>query len=162
MGKYREHRDTYFCSELVTSACCAAGLLDPARTRPSATYPHDLFYDHSYNLFNALYLRLADCWEPPARWTSCPVPEAGVGAPAPQDEWRGETYPVLSTQCRVCRAAAPVVVYWVSFRHSVLRTRYWVLRTGSSLAPRPPSPYNSPHTRSLWTGVTSPGGLLPS
>jgi hypothetical protein len=81
MGKYRDHRSTYFCSELVTSACCAAGLLDPARTRPSATYPHDLFYDHSYNLFNALYLRLADCWEPPARWTSCPVPEAGVVAP---------------------------------------------------------------------------------
>jgi hypothetical protein len=83
MGKYRDHRSTYFCSELVSSACCAAGLLDPAHTRPSATYPHDLFYDHSYNLFIARNMKLYPCWDPPARWTSCPAPEAGVVAPVP-------------------------------------------------------------------------------
>jgi hypothetical protein len=81
MGKPRGNRSNYFCSELVTEACVAAGLLDPRRTRPSATYPHDLFYDHSFNLFNALFLRIGRCWEPPARWTSCPVPEAGIAAP---------------------------------------------------------------------------------
>ena len=81
MGKPDANRCSYFCSELVMNACVAAGLLDPRRTRPAATYPHDLFYDHSFNLFNALFLRLARCWEPPARWTSCPVPEAGVVVP---------------------------------------------------------------------------------
>jgi hypothetical protein len=78
MGKPNDHQNAYFCSELVANACVAAGLLDPRKTRPSATYPHDLFYDHSYNLFNAIHLRLVRFWEPPARWTSCPVPEAGV------------------------------------------------------------------------------------
>jgi hypothetical protein len=81
MGKPQGHRHSYFCSELVTESCVAAGLLDPARTRPAATYPHDLFYDRSYNLFNALNLKLYPCWDPPARWISCPVPEAGVVTP---------------------------------------------------------------------------------
>src|SRR5262245_24968869 len=40
-------RRDYFCSELVCEACVAAGLLDPERTRPAATYPHDLFYGRS-------------------------------------------------------------------------------------------------------------------
>jgi hypothetical protein len=81
MGGPHGDRRCYFCSELVTESCVAAGLLDPKKTRPAATYPHDLFYDRSYNLFNALYLKLYPCWDPPARWTSCPVPEAGVVTP---------------------------------------------------------------------------------
>ena len=81
VGKPHCDQDTFFCSELVTESCCAAGLLDPKKTRPAATYPHDLFYDRSYNLFNALNLKLYPCWDPPARWTSCPVPETGVIAP---------------------------------------------------------------------------------
>jgi hypothetical protein len=44
-------RISYFCSELVCEACVAAGLLDPERTRPSATYPHDLFFGKSFNPF---------------------------------------------------------------------------------------------------------------
>src|SRR5438445_7506862 len=48
MGKPRGNRTTYFCSELVTESCVAACLLDPARTRPAATYLHDLFYVHTY------------------------------------------------------------------------------------------------------------------
>jgi hypothetical protein len=81
VGGPHGNRHAYFCSELVTESCVAAGLLDPHHTRPSATYPHDLFYDQSYNLFNSINLHLIDCWEPPARWTSCPVPEAGVVGP---------------------------------------------------------------------------------
>jgi hypothetical protein len=65
-------RCCYFCSELVSEACVAAGLLDPDRTRPSATYPHDLFYGRSLNLFLDHHLDVNEGWCPPARWTDCP------------------------------------------------------------------------------------------
>lgn len=63
---------SYFCSELVCEACVYAGLLDPARTRPSATYPRDLFYGRSFNPFIDKHLDINDCWHPPARWTNAP------------------------------------------------------------------------------------------
>jgi hypothetical protein len=65
-------RRSYFCSELVCEACVAAGLLDPDRTRPSATYPHDLFYGRSFNLFIDGHLDVNAGWYPPARWTDQP------------------------------------------------------------------------------------------
>jgi hypothetical protein len=65
-------RYSYFCSELVCEALIAAGLLDPARTRPSATYPHDLFFGRSCNPYINHHLDINECWEPPARWTDCP------------------------------------------------------------------------------------------
>jgi hypothetical protein len=65
-------RSSYFCSELVCEACVAAGLLDPARTRPAATYPHDLFYGRSLNLFIDHHLDVNAGWCPPARWTDHP------------------------------------------------------------------------------------------
>ena len=42
-------RDDYYCSELVTEACVYAGLLDGRTMRPAATYPRDIFMDHSLN-----------------------------------------------------------------------------------------------------------------
>jgi hypothetical protein len=66
-------RISYFCSELVTEACVAAGLLDAERTRPSATYPHDLFFGKSFNPFINKHLDVNLWWCPPARWTDCPV-----------------------------------------------------------------------------------------
>jgi hypothetical protein len=72
LGKPRGDRAAYFCSELVSEACVAAGLLDPERTRPAATYPHDLFFDRSLNLFIDRNYRLADDWYPPARWAPTP------------------------------------------------------------------------------------------
>lgn len=72
LGKPRGDRDSYFCSELVTESLCAAGLIDPKTARPSATYPHDLFYDWSFNLYLNTHFSLAHSWEPPARWMSCP------------------------------------------------------------------------------------------
>jgi hypothetical protein len=74
VGKPHGVRDCYFCSELVTESCVAAGLLDPETTRPPATYPRDLFYDHSFNWYIDRHLKLAPCWAPPARWIECPVP----------------------------------------------------------------------------------------
>jgi hypothetical protein len=77
LGKPNGHRDAYFCSELVTEACVYAGLIDPANARPAATYPCDLFFDRSNNLFLHRHFKLAPCWDPPARWTPSPVQEPG-------------------------------------------------------------------------------------
>jgi hypothetical protein len=70
VGGPHGERCSYFCSELVTEGCVAGGLLDPATTRPAATYPSDLFFDRSHNPYLAKNLRLAPDWDPPARWTS--------------------------------------------------------------------------------------------
>jgi hypothetical protein len=64
------YRKSYYCSDLVCEACVYAGLLDPRTTRPSATYPRDLFMDHSPNCWLNRHLKLAPAWDPPARWTS--------------------------------------------------------------------------------------------
>jgi hypothetical protein len=72
LGRPQGLRGKFFCSELVLEACVAAGLLDPEVTRPSATYPRDLFFDQSNNLFLDRHFTLAPCWEPPARWLSSP------------------------------------------------------------------------------------------
>jgi hypothetical protein len=65
-------RRWYFCSELALEALVWAGLLDAETTRPSATYPRDLFFDRSPNPYINKHPNLRDCWYPPARWTSCP------------------------------------------------------------------------------------------
>jgi hypothetical protein len=71
MGKPHGDRKFYFCSELVCEALVAAGLLDPERTRPSATYPCDLFFGRSLNPFIDRHLDVNCGWCPPARWTDC-------------------------------------------------------------------------------------------
>ncbi len=63
-------RDSYYCSELVVEACVYAGLMDARTARPSATYPRDIFMDHSLNPYLNKHLKLAPAWDPPARWTS--------------------------------------------------------------------------------------------
>lgn len=74
LGGPHGERNSYFCSELVLEACVAAGLVNPCTTRPSATYPHDLFFDRSHNPYINKHLPLVCDWEPPARWVYC-VPE---------------------------------------------------------------------------------------
>jgi hypothetical protein len=76
LGKPKGDRRNYFCSELVMESCVAAGVLDAATTRPSATYPRDLFFGHSCNLYLNKHLHLEGQWYPPARWTECPMPVA--------------------------------------------------------------------------------------
>jgi hypothetical protein len=72
VGKPHGDRASYFCSELVTESCVAAGILCRERTRPSATYPHDLFYGRSFNPFIDRHLDINEFWCPPARWTCNP------------------------------------------------------------------------------------------
>lgn len=71
VGQPHGERHSWFCSELVAESCAAAGLLDPATTRPAATYPRDLFFDRSSNWYLDRHLRLAPCWHAPARWMEC-------------------------------------------------------------------------------------------
>jgi hypothetical protein len=73
MGGPHGERSAYFCSELVMESCVHVGLLDPATTRPSATYPRDLFFDQSMNRFLSQHFTLADGWFPPARWVTSPA-----------------------------------------------------------------------------------------
>jgi hypothetical protein len=55
-------------------ACVAAGLLDPSKTRPAATFPRDIFFGRSNCPFLNKNLDLS-AWHPPARWTLCPGSE---------------------------------------------------------------------------------------
>ena len=69
MGGPHGDRRRYFCSELALETLLAAGLLDPNRTRPCATYPCDLFFGTSDNSFINDNLDINASWEPPARWS---------------------------------------------------------------------------------------------
>lgn len=74
LGKvHGPNRVSYWCSEMVMEACVYAGLREAADTRPSATYPRDLFFGRSNNPFLNEHLRLNE-WYPPARWTPEPLP----------------------------------------------------------------------------------------
>jgi hypothetical protein len=88
MGGPHGERDSYFCCELLMESLVAAGLVDPATARPSATYPKDVFFDRSYNLYINRHLNLSRDWYPPARWTSQPIEllaeQSQVSAGAPQ------------------------------------------------------------------------------
>ncbi len=73
MGKSHPDRNSYFCSELVMETCVAVGLVDAVTARPSATYPHDLFFDHSHNRYINQHVPLVHGWDAPARWLSTAV-----------------------------------------------------------------------------------------
>jgi hypothetical protein len=83
MGGPHGERRRYFCSELALETLLAAGLLDPDRTRPSATYPGDLFFGGSDNSFINENLQINDFWEPPARW-SLSLAQEPQSIPAPR------------------------------------------------------------------------------
>jgi hypothetical protein len=67
-------RARYYCSELVSEACVAAGLFDPVTTRPPSIYPRELFFGSSRIPYVRRHLDMGG-WEPPARW----VAEPGYG-----------------------------------------------------------------------------------
>jgi len=73
LGGPHGERNSYYCSELVLEALVAAGLVDARTTRPSASYPHDLFFDRSFNPYINRHRPLECDWDPPARWLNCRV-----------------------------------------------------------------------------------------
>jgi hypothetical protein len=78
-GPHGPDRVSYFCSEMCTEGLVYAGLVDPQDARPSATYPSDLFFDHSRDAFLNEHFKLGrHGWNPPARWR--PQPCAGGAA----------------------------------------------------------------------------------
>ncbi len=76
VGKVRGPGHRYFCAQVVIEALAEAGRIDPQTARPSATYPRDLFFDRSINLYINHHPPLAGGWDPPALWT----PEIGSTA----------------------------------------------------------------------------------
>ena len=73
-GKPRGIRNDYICSEAVLEGLVYAGLLDAKTTRPSATYPRDMFFDHSMNPYINRHLKLQCSWQVPALWQPTPAP----------------------------------------------------------------------------------------
>jgi hypothetical protein len=57
-------RNRWICSELMVSAACAAGILDPKVYPANAIYPRDLAYDEQIDISCA--------YEPAVRWCPCP------------------------------------------------------------------------------------------
>jgi hypothetical protein len=72
VGRVHGDRPRYFCSELVVECLVAAGLMDAATARPSATLPRDLFFGRSGNPYLDRHLDLEPGWYPPARWLPGP------------------------------------------------------------------------------------------
>jgi hypothetical protein len=70
-------RTRYFCSELVTEACVAAGLLPADTTRPPSMYPRELFFGSSRIPYLERHLDMS-AWCPPARWTAAPGAEPDI------------------------------------------------------------------------------------
>lgn len=67
-------RESFFCSELVCEALVYAGLLDARTTRPSATFPRDIFFGDSLNPWLHVHLpKMNASWDAPARWTGSPI-----------------------------------------------------------------------------------------
>lgn len=66
-------RSAYFCSELVVEACVYAGIMDRETSRPAATFPRDLFFGGSRNLYLLRHMKAMNVtWDAPARWTGRP------------------------------------------------------------------------------------------
>ncbi|MFO0806902.1 MAG: hypothetical protein U0791_27680 [Gemmataceae bacterium] len=71
-------RESFFCSELVCESLVYAGLLDARTTRPSATFPRDLFFGDSLNPWLHFHLpKMNASWDAPARWTGSPIVSEG-------------------------------------------------------------------------------------
>lgn len=73
LGRPKGVRDSYICSEVVIEALVAVGVMDAGTARPVATYPRDMFFDRSPNLYLRRHPPVADRWEPPALWTADPA-----------------------------------------------------------------------------------------
>ena len=106
----------YYCSQATVEALLHTGVIDRATARPGATFPQDLFYDRSRNLYIDRHPPLANGWSPPQLWT--PIPGTalrGKSRPQPPSPWPGiggayAVYPVPTSRKE---APTPVVVGYV-------------------------------------------------
>ncbi len=72
VGRVHGDRPRFFCSELVVESFVAAGLMECATARPSATLPRDLFFGRSGNPYLDRHLNMDAGWYPPTRWLPGP------------------------------------------------------------------------------------------
>jgi len=63
---------SFTCSEAVMEALVAAELLNRDTARPGATYPRDMFYDKSINIYLNRHFTLSPDWHKPQLWTVTP------------------------------------------------------------------------------------------
>ena len=67
-------RDSYFCSDLICEALVYSDLMNARTSRPSATFPRDLFFGDSWNPYLHFTLpKMNESWDAPARWTGSPI-----------------------------------------------------------------------------------------
>jgi hypothetical protein len=74
LGKPKGIRSSYICSEAVLEGLVMAGILNAETTRPSATYPRDMFFDESLIPYIDKHLPLACDWHVPSLWKLTPAP----------------------------------------------------------------------------------------
>ncbi len=115
IGEPRGIGGRYFCAEETLEALAYAGLVDAHTTRPAATYPQDLFFDRSRNLYVDRHPPLAGNWKPPCFWNAIDGSTlTGRLRPHPPSPWPGvgayAVYPVASPGEKVPR---PVVAGYV-------------------------------------------------
>jgi hypothetical protein len=114
-GKTRGIGSRYYCAEGTLEALVHAGLIDAHCARPAATYPQDLFYDRSRNLYVDHHPPIAAGWKPPALWTALEGSTlTGSMRPHPPSPWPGvgayAVYPVAPSGEKV---PVPVVGEYV-------------------------------------------------
>jgi hypothetical protein len=105
----------YYCAEETLEALAYVGLIDPRTTRPAATFPQDMFYDRSRNLYVDRHPPLASGWKPPRLWNALEGSNlTGKARPHPPSPWPGigayAVYPVASPGEKV---PTPVVTGYV-------------------------------------------------
>jgi hypothetical protein len=115
LGGPRGMGHRYYCAEETLEALVYIGLLDARTTRPAATYPQDLFYDQSRNLYVDHHPPLLGKWKPPCLWTAIPGSTlTGLGRPRPPSAWPGigayAVYPVAAPGEKV---PTPIIVGYV-------------------------------------------------
>jgi hypothetical protein len=81
LGKPEGIVEKYFCSQIVVEALVYAGAVDPTTARPSATFPRDMFFDHSLNPYLNRHPLLRGNWAPPALWIVSHGPTISGGRP---------------------------------------------------------------------------------
>jgi hypothetical protein len=115
MGEPRGIGGRYFCAEETLEALAYAGLIDAHAARPAATFPQDMFYDRSRNLYVDHHPPLINDWRPPSLWTALDGSTlTGKSRPHPPSPWPGvgayAVYPVTAPGEQV---PTPVVVRYV-------------------------------------------------
>jgi hypothetical protein len=106
----------YYCSQAAVEAFVYAGLIDAETARPGATFPQDLFYDRSRNLYIDRHPPLAGGWEAPRLWTPLPgTALLGKSRPHPPSPWPGVggAYAVYPVPTDRKHPPTPVVVGYV-------------------------------------------------